>query len=218
MNPTPSTTTTGPDAATGNDTEEKEPTAGAQTADGLADGKPGETGAPEDTDTSGATDSPEDDSADDDALDDGAAPPRTSSGVGVAAAAVVAAALGLTSLTGTWTGRVGAERETLVGQLHTSQTSSTSQQIAELYGDGWHTTAAINGAVALVAAIIAVIVLFALRRATTAGTAWAKPVAVAALVLGAIGVVVSLGMYFDLFASLPSAPATTAPTTTPPAS
>ncbi|WP_329455498.1 hypothetical protein [Streptomyces sp. NBC_01497] len=202
MNPTPSTTTTEPDAATGNDAEEKEQTAAAQEPDGPADA------AQDDSDAFDDADDPDD-----------VTPPRTSTGVAVGAAAVVAAALGVISLTGTWTGRVGAERETLVGQLHTSQTATAKQQIAELYGDGWHTTAAINGAVALVAAILAVIVLFALRRATTVpSAAWAKPVAVAALVLGAVGVVVSIGMYFDLFASLPSAPATPATPAAPPAS
>ncbi|MCF3961231.1 hypothetical protein [Streptomyces fuscigenes] len=216
MNPTPSTTNTEPEAATGRSAEETEPAAAAAVpeTDASAARTEDEKRAPD-----GAQEAQE--VSDDggligDADDESAVPPRASSGVGAAAASVVAAALGLVSLTGTWTGRVGAERETLVGQLHTSQSASASQQISELYGDAWHTTAAINGAVGLGAVILAVIVLLALRR--TAPLAWAKPVAVAALVLGAVGVVVSLGMYFDLFASLPSAPATPTAPTAPPAS
>ncbi|NEE30080.1 hypothetical protein G3M53_32115, partial [Streptomyces sp. SID7982] len=37
-------------------------------------------------------------------------------GVGAGAAAVVSAALGVVALTGAWSGRVAAERETLIGQ------------------------------------------------------------------------------------------------------
>jgi hypothetical protein len=148
---------------------------------------------------------------DEDDEDDGAA--RTSSGLGAAAAAIVSGALGLVALTGTWTSRVAAERETVVGQLHLSQSSTVKQQISEGYGDGWHVTALINGGVGLLALIIAVVVLVIPQRANWAS--WVRPLAVAGVVLGAIGLLVGIGMYFDLFASLPTAPATPPAPTAP---
>lgn len=201
MNPTPKTETPGPQSAEAADA--REPEAVGTGAEAVTE--------PADKDA-------HDDLAGDD-LDDGdddeltAEPaPRVPSGLGTAVAAIVAAALGIVALTGTWTGRVVAERETLVGQLHTSQSATPAQQISELYGDAWHSTALINGIVALIAVIIAVVVLVLPQRGS-----WVRPVAVAAIVLGAIGVLVSLGMYFDLFASLPSAPATPAATPSAPA-
>jgi hypothetical protein len=148
---------------------------------------------------------------DEDDEDDGAA--RTSSGLGAAAAAIVSGALGLVALTGSWTSRVGAERETVVGQLHLSQSSTVKQQITEGYGDGWHVTAFINGSVGLVALIIAAVVLLLPQRANW--PSWVRPLAVAGVVLGAIGLLVGIGMYFDLFASLPTAPATPPAPTAP---
>ncbi|MFJ4922562.1 hypothetical protein [Streptomyces sp. NPDC088725] len=136
--------------------------------------------------------------------------PRASSGLAAASSAIVALCLGIVALTGSWTGQIGAARETLVGQINMPQNATIAQQISEGYGDGWHVTALINGAVALVALIVAVVALLLPQKAN-----WVRPFAVAAVVLGAIGVIVSLGMYFDLFAALPSAPAT--PPVAPPA-
>ncbi|WP_052489150.1 efflux RND transporter permease subunit [Streptomyces sp. 150FB] len=137
---------------------------------------------------------------------------RRSSGLAAASAAVVAVALGIVALTGSWTGTIGAAREQLVGQITTPQGATIAKQITEGYSDGWHVTAAINGFIALLALIIAVVALLLPQRAS-----WVRPFAVAAVVLGAIGVIVSLGMYFDLFASIPSAPTPAAPPAAPPA-
>ncbi|WP_175439251.1 hypothetical protein [Streptomyces vilmorinianum] len=147
------------------------------------------------------------DALDDDALDalDDAAPapapaPVASSGVGAGATAVVSAALGLAALTGTWVGKVASERETLIGQIK-AQGGTAAQQISEIYGDAWHTTALVNGVFALLALITAVVVLVRPRRPV-----WVRAVAVAGAVLGGIGLFLSTGMYFDLFLSLPTAP------------
>lgn len=214
MNPTPSTPTAAPDTEEKkDDTKAAEATEEAAAADEAVDAEANaDAGADDDTDADDeetAEDATARDAGDDADL------PRGSAGVGVAAAAVVAAALGVVSLTGSWTGTIADERENLVGQIHTSQTATAAQQISALYGKGWHATALVNGAVGLVAAIIAVVVLILLRRTATG---WARPVAVAAVVLGAIGVVVSLGMYFDLFASMPTAPPTPAAPAAPPTS
>ncbi|MFD9539914.1 hypothetical protein [Streptomyces sp. NPDC060022] len=135
-----------------------------------------------------------------------------SSGVGGGAGAVVAAGLGVVSLTGAWTGRVAAERETLIGQIKTSGGGSAAQQISEIYADAWHTTALVNGLFALVALLVGAFVL--LRPAFGAPSdrpqpGWIRAVALAGIALGVLGVLISVGMYFDLFVSLPSAGAPT---------
>lgn len=121
-------------------------------------------------------------------------------GTGTGAAAVVSAALGAVALTGTWTGKVVSERETLIGQITTSQSGSPAQQISEIYGDAWHSTALVNGVFALLALIVALVVLTLPRRA-----GWVRAVAVAGAVLGGLGLLLSIGTYFDLFLTLPTA-------------
>ncbi|QGZ51165.1 MULTISPECIES: hypothetical protein [Streptomyces] len=128
-----------------------------------------------------------------------AAAPVAPSGVGTGAAAVVSAGLGLAALTGTWVGKIASERETLIGQIK-AQGGTAAQQISEIYGDAWHTTALVNGVFALLALITAVVVLTRPRR-----PAWVRAVAVAGAVLGGIGLLLSAGMYADLFLSLPTA-------------
>ncbi|MFF9014611.1 hypothetical protein ACF09C_16790 [Streptomyces sp. NPDC014870] len=129
-----------------------------------------------------------------------AAPAGDGAGVGAGAAAVVSAGLGLAALTGTWVGKVSSERETLIGQIK-AQGGTAAQQINEIYADAWHTTAFVNGVFAFLALVVAVLVLTRPRR-----PAWVGAVAVAGAVLGALGMFLSAGMYFDLFLSLPTAP------------
>ncbi|MFJ2441825.1 hypothetical protein ACIOWG_15540 [Streptomyces sp. NPDC087658] len=152
-----------------------------------------------------ADDGLSDDGLSDDGLDEDLdaddVPVAASSGLGAAAAAIVAVCLGIVALTGTWSSRVLAERQGLVGQLKTGQSGTAEQQIAAIYGDAWHLTATVNGVVALVALLVGVIVLTLPERAT-----WVRPVALAGVVLGFLGLLVSAGMYFDLFAALPTAP------------
>ncbi|WP_406274063.1 hypothetical protein [Streptomyces sp. NBC_00191] len=125
--------------------------------------------------------------------------PRASSGIAAAAAAVVAAGLGVVALSGTWVGKVAAERQTLIGQIKTSQGGTPAQQIAAVYGDAWHTTALVNGVFALLALIVGVAVLAVPQKA-----GWVRAFAVAGVALGVLGMIVSAGMYFDLLLSLPT--------------
>ncbi|GCD42817.1 hypothetical protein [Streptomyces paromomycinus] len=115
------------------------------------------------------------------------------------AGSVVAAGLGLASLTGTWVGTVLAERQTLLGQIKL-QTGKATDQIGTVYGAPWHTHALVNAIFALLAVVVAGLVL--LRPRPT----WVRAVAWGGLALGVLGLIVSAGMYFDLFASLPSLP------------
>ncbi|SEC43239.1 hypothetical protein [Streptomyces sp. TLI_105] len=140
----------------------------------------------------------QDDSTDDEPDDQGAAAPEAT-GVGSGAAAVVSAGLAAVALTGTWTGRVVAERETLIGQIKTSAGGTPAQQIHEIYGDAWHGTALVNGVFALLALIVAALVLTLPRR-----PAWVRAVAGAGAFLGGLGLLLSVGTYFDLFLSLPT--------------
>ncbi|MFC8267128.1 hypothetical protein ACFUIZ_15580 [Streptomyces cinereoruber] len=149
------------------------------------------------------TDNPDTDPADDledDLEDEAAAPAGKETGVGAGAAAVVSTALAAVALTGTWTGKVVSERETLVGQIKTSGSGTPAQQISEIYGDAWHSTALVNGAFALVALIVAVAVLVLPRHPS-----WVRAVATAGAVLAGLGLLLSIGTYFDLFLSLPTA-------------
>ncbi|MFD5115728.1 hypothetical protein ACFWNG_26035 [Streptomyces sp. NPDC058391] len=202
MNPTPKTQTPDPDTAealtpevTLTKAESKD-----ESRAGSAEERDAVPAAGEDTavadELDGQDDDLDDDLADDD-LDDLLA--RHPSGLGAAATAIVSVCLGIVALTGTWTGRVVAERETLVGQITSGQSPTPAQQISEMYGDAWHATAAVNGVVALLALLIGAIVLALPQRAS-----WVRPVAVAGAVLGFLGLLVSIGMYFDLFVALPS--------------
>ncbi|WTE38715.1 hypothetical protein OH735_26705 [Streptomyces sp. NBC_01618] len=133
------------------------------------------------------------------------------SGLGSAAAAVAASALGIVALTGSWTGKVAAERETLIGQIKTSSGGTAAQQISEIYGDAWHSTALVNGLFALLALLVGI---FALVRPAFGAPSpnpqpgWVRAVATAGIALGVLGVVISAGMYFDLIVPLPTAVAT----------
>ncbi|UKY52844.1 hypothetical protein [Streptomyces inhibens] len=140
-------------------------------------------------------------SADDDAEDDDedAAPVGTATGIAAGAGAVVAAGLGLASVTGTWLGTLMAERQALLGQIKL-QSRQATDQISAVYGTPWHTTALVNGVFALLAVIVAAVVL-SRPRAT-----WVRAVAWGGLALGVLGILISAGMYFDLFASMPSIP------------
>ncbi|MFE5965363.1 hypothetical protein [Streptomyces sp. NPDC056463] len=129
-----------------------------------------------------------------------AAAEASGDGVGAAAAAVVSAGLGLAALTGTWVGKVVSERETLIGQIK-AQGGTAAQQINEIYADAWHSTALVNGVFAFLALVVAVLVLVRPQR-----PGWVRAVALGGAVLGAIGLFLSAGMYFDLFLNLPTAP------------
>ncbi|HEY9440308.1 MAG TPA: hypothetical protein VIS29_17030 [Streptomyces sp.] len=202
MNNTPSSTSSSASSDSAVDDRDEETTA---TDDGTVPG-------PAAADSSGDGDGEAYDEADlePDPYDEAEA--AASAGVGAGATAVVAAGLGIVSLSGAWTGRVAAERETLLGQIKTSGGGSAAQQISEIYADAWHTTAFVNGLFALLALLAGVFVL--VRPAFGAPAphpqpGWIRAVARAGIALGVLGVLISVGMYFDLFVSLPDAPAAT---------
>ncbi|MEE4494740.1 hypothetical protein [Streptomyces sp. BE230] len=136
---------------------------------------------------------------------------KESSGLATAAAAVVSVGLGIVSLTGAWSGRVAAERETLIGQMKTSSGGSAAQQISEIYGDAWHATALVNGIFGLLALLVGTYVL--VRPAFGAPSAhpqpgWIRAVAKGGIALGVLGLLIAVCMYFDLIVALPTAPTT----------
>ncbi|WP_328309289.1 hypothetical protein OG432_08375 [Streptomyces sp. NBC_00442] len=211
MNATPATTKTDAETepTTHAETEGASTTEAVSTTGGApAETAPGATGTPD----TGGSERLQDEDALDDAHDDHdaefdapALPARA--GFGAGAAAVVAAALGAVSLSGTWMGKTLSERATLVGQIKTSQTGTAAQQIQEIYGNSWHTTALVNGVFALLALIVGAAVLARPAFGTPGRSeqpVWVKAVALAGVVLGVVGLLISAGMYFDLFAALPS--------------
>ncbi|MEU2248092.1 hypothetical protein [Streptomyces sp. NPDC019224] len=143
--------------------------------------------------------------------EDGTDADEESSGrLAAASAAVVSAGLGVVALTGAWSGRIAAERETLIGQIKTSSGGSAAQQINEIYGDAWHATALVNGLFGLLALLVGCYVLVrpafgAPARQPQAG--WVRAVARGGIALGALGVLISVAMYFDLIVALPTATA-----------
>lgn len=125
-------------------------------------------------------------------------------GIAAGATAVVSAGLGLVSLAGMPLGGMLRDRAQLSGQIQ-AQMGGGGNQIDALYGTPWHTTALVDGIVGLVAVVLGAVALAVVARPATA-RGWARPVAVAGLVLGVLGVLVSAGMYLDLFAAPPQIP------------
>lgn len=207
MNTSTAKTSTAPAAE--DDREEQPPTSEAAAAVAQG-GSPatGEKNGPSDaltkTDVSGEFDEHlDEESFDDHDEDDDAA----SRGIGAGAGAVVSTALGVVGLVGGWTGKVASERETLIGQIKTSSGGTAAQQISEIYGDSWHTTALVNGIFAILALLVGVFVLVRPAFGTPSAQpqpSWIRSVALGGVVLGAIGLVLSIAMFFDLIVGLPS--------------
>lgn len=128
------------------------------------------------------------------------------SGVGQGAGAIVSAALGVVSLTGSWVGTVASARETLVGQLHTSSSASVGKQIKEVYGDAWHATALWGGLFALLALVVGVVVLARPAFGTPGRpqAPWIKSAAWGGVALGVLGLLLAVAKYTDLILGLPS--------------
>ncbi|MFF4503936.1 hypothetical protein [Streptomyces sp. NPDC001401] len=128
------------------------------------------------------------------------------SGVGQGAGAVVSAALGIVSLTGSWIGTVAAARETLIGQLQTSQTATVAKQVKEVYGDAWQTSALWGGLFALLALVVGVVVLArpAFGAPGKPQPVWIKSVAWGGVALGVIGLLLAVLKYTDILLGLPS--------------
>ncbi|MEU0200619.1 MULTISPECIES: hypothetical protein [unclassified Streptomyces] len=132
---------------------------------------------------------------------------ESSYGVGQGAGAVVSAALGVVSLTGSWMGTVAAARQNLIGQLETAQNASVAKQIQAVYGDAWQTTALWGGLFALLALIAGVAVLARPAFGTPGRiqAPWIKSVAWAGVALGVIGLFLAVLKYSGVLLGLPSA-------------
>ncbi|MFC9912163.1 hypothetical protein [Streptomyces sp. NPDC127197] len=128
------------------------------------------------------------------------------SGVGQGAGAVVSAALGIVSLTGSWVGTVASARESLIGQLQTSQSSSVATMVREGYGDAWNAQAVWAGLFALTALIVGVVVLVRPAFGTPGKpqAPWIKSVAWAGISLGVIGLFLAVLKYTDVLLGLPA--------------
>ena len=130
-------------------------------------------------------------------------------GVGQGAGAVVSAALGLVSLTGSWIGTVASARQSLIGQLHaqTATSSDVAKLLDEGYGDAWKATALWGGVFALFALVVGVAVLarpaFGAPGKPQAG--WIKSVAWGGVALGVIGLLLAVLKYTGALLDLPSA-------------
>ncbi|MFF4804599.1 hypothetical protein ACFY1U_40540 [Streptomyces sp. NPDC001351] len=133
---------------------------------------------------------------------------REPSGVGQGAGAVVSAALGVVSLTGSWVGTIASARQQLVGQMHaqTAQSSNVAKLLKEGYGDAWKATAFWGGAFALLALIVGVVVLArpAFGAPGKPQPVWIKSVAWGGVALGVIGLLLAVLKYTDLLLGLPS--------------
>lgn len=183
------TTTTDDETAKADGTDTG--TAAAQASD-----TPSETSDKTETSTTTETPAPADD----------ATPTATARSGGVVSGgiALVAAGLGLASLTGTSLGDMMRARQELLGQI-AAATGGQVDQIDALYGSPWHTAALVNGALAVLAVIVGA-VLLGVRGRASATPSWVTAVALGGTVLGVIGLLVSGGMYLDLFAAAPQLP------------
>ncbi|MFG2529966.1 hypothetical protein [Streptomyces sp. NPDC048516] len=138
-----------------------------------------------------------------DTFDHGPHTAGSTTSIAAGAGAVVAAGLGLASVTGTWLGTTLAERANLMGQIKVqSGKAQAADQISAVYGASWHTNALVNGFFALLAVIAATVVVTTTRHRPT----WVRAVAWGGLALGVLGILISAGMYLDLFGSMPTVP------------
>ncbi|MFF8944794.1 hypothetical protein ACF1A5_21480 [Streptomyces sp. NPDC014864] len=128
------------------------------------------------------------------------------SGVGQGAGAVVAAALGLVSLTGSWLGTVAGARAQLIGQLRTASSATVAKQIKAVYGDSWQATALWGGLFALLALIVGVVVLArpAFGAPGRPQAVWIKSVAWAGVALGVLGLLLAVLKYTGVLLGLPT--------------
>ncbi|MFE9019419.1 hypothetical protein ACFYNL_12735 [Streptomyces sp. NPDC007808] len=128
------------------------------------------------------------------------------SGVGQGAGAVVSAALGLVSLTGSWVGTIATARENLLGQLENSSNSNVDKLIQEGYVDGWHAAALWGGLFALAGLLVGVFVLIrpAFGAPGKPQAVWIKAVAWGGVTLGVIGLLLAVLKYTDVLLGIPS--------------
>jgi|SRR5699024_6468863 len=128
---------------------------------------------------------------------------HSSGGAVAGAGAVVSAVLGAMSLLGNPLSEMLRRHKTLSAQLDQTPGGS-SDQIDVMYTMPWHTVALSNGIIAVLGVLLGGVVLATWLQARH--TQWAKAVALGGMILGVLGVLMSAGMYFDLFATPPEMP------------
>ena len=163
----------------------------------------------ETVDATAAEETPEEATAEADLVEsEGASDEDGPSGVGQGAGAVVSAALGVVSLTGSWVGTVASARQSLIGQMHaqTSSSAGLAKLLKDGYGDAWKATAFWGGAFALLALIVGVVVLArpAFGAPGKPQPVWIKSVAWGGVALGVIGLLLAVLKYSDALLALPS--------------
>ncbi|MGP4045208.1 hypothetical protein [Streptomyces sp. 2A115] len=148
------------------------------------------------------------DALDEDEDDQVAGAAEGGSGVGLGAAAVVSAGLGIVSLTGSWVGAVAQERNGIYGQLEAVQGAGVADQIQQVYADSWNANALVAGFFALAALIVGVVVLvrpaFGNPDLVRPQAPWVKSVAWAGVSLGVIGLLLAVLKYSDVLLGMPS--------------
>lgn len=138
-----------------------------------------------------------------------------SKGIVGGAAAIVAAALGLASIGGTWLGQLLYQRSELIGSIKSNGATDNSKVLKAEYLDPWHRISEVNGIFAIAAFVVGVLVLvFGRFVAYKEMPNWIKAVSWAAVALGLIGGLIAGAMYFDWFTSHISIPASTSSSTT----
>ncbi|MCX3062672.1 hypothetical protein [Streptomyces beihaiensis] len=126
-------------------------------------------------------------------------------GVGQGAGAIVSVALGVVALSGGWLGTIASARESLIGQLDTSQSASVAKQVSEVYGDSWHAAALVGGIFSLIALVIGAAVLArpAFGVPGRPQALWIKSTAWAGVTIGVLGLLLAVAKYTDLLLGLP---------------
>ncbi|WP_051943603.1 hypothetical protein [Streptacidiphilus rugosus] len=133
-----------------------------------------------------------------------------STGVLGGAAAVVSAALGLVSISGTFLSTVIQQRQGVIGQL---AGKTTADVLKASYNTAWHRMAEWNGLFALVAVLVGAVTVFgATFLSSKQVPGWVRAVAWAGIVLGLVGLFISGAIYFDWFMPQLKAPAATGTT------
>ncbi|WP_372351789.1 hypothetical protein [Streptomyces sp. KL116D] len=127
------------------------------------------------------------------------------SGVGQGAGAIVSVALGIVALSGSWLGTIASARESLIGQLNTSQSASVAQQVSEVYGDSWHAAAVVGGTISLIALLVGAFVLVkpAFGVPGKPQALWIRSTAWAGVSLAVLGLLLAVAKYSDLLLGLP---------------
>jgi VIT1/CCC1 family predicted Fe2+/Mn2+ transporter len=102
---------------------------------------------------------------------------------------------------------VASARESLIGQLETSSSSSVADMVEAGYGDAWQAGALWAGIFALAALIVGVVVLArpAFGVPGRPQAPWIKSVAWGGVSLGVIGLLLAVLKYTDVLLGLPSA-------------